>query len=159
MKVFVSHQQADSPLAASINRRLTLIHRVDTYLDVIDPNTGQAGDDLGEYIRTVMGSCTHLLAIVSDATQSSWWVPWEIGVATEKFFPISTFSGGRTELPSYLKKWPFLRTDAQLDLYVTEAKRAEGMYGAQRGLPSGREARRAEATQFHRSLKSALGQR
>jgi hypothetical protein len=160
MKVFISHQVTDSALAGRIDARLRLTHGVSTYLDLRDPHATTAGDDLGEYLRRTMGTCSHLLAVVSPATQTSWWVPWEIGVATEKDYPISTFTGGPTaSLPEYLRKWPYLKNDAELDLYVTKARVAERTVVLSENLGRSRTASQRNATrEFHLSLKSALGQ-
>lgn len=114
MRVFISHQQADSLLAGKISAYLTVNHKIDCYLDLVDPNASKAGDQLGDYLREVMGKCTQLMAVVSENTKGSWWVPWEIGVATEKDYPIATFAGDNTVLPEYLKKWPYLKTQSDL---------------------------------------------
>jgi hypothetical protein len=161
MKVFISHQLTDSGLAGRIDTRLRLTHGISTYLDQRDPNASAAGDDLGEYLRRTLGTCSHLLAVVSPATQGSWWVPWEIGVATEKDYPISTFSGGPTSsLPEYLRKWPYLKNDAELDVYVAKARVAERSVVLSEQMGRSRTASQRTATRdFHTSLKSALGQR
>ena len=70
MKVFVSHQQDDSVLAEKISYYLKENHQIDCYLDLIDPNASNAGDQLGEYLRDQMGKCTQLMAVVSENTKS-----------------------------------------------------------------------------------------
>jgi hypothetical protein len=47
MRVFVSHQKADSELAGQISYHLKVNHQIDCYLDLIDPNASRAGDQLG----------------------------------------------------------------------------------------------------------------
>ncbi|WP_122780289.1 toll/interleukin-1 receptor domain-containing protein, partial [Pseudomonas viridiflava] len=113
MKIFLSHQQTDSLLALRIQGHLKNNQDIDCYLDVIDPKFNN-GEDIAAHVRRELDRCTQLLAVVSDATKGSWWVPWEIGVATEKDFPLATF-GGDIELPEYLKKWPYLRSISDLD--------------------------------------------
>ena len=159
MKVFVSHQQRDSLTASSIAARLRGFHSIDVYLDLIDPDVAQAGDLLGDHIRTQLGNCSHLLAVVSPATKESWWVPWEIGIATEKEFPISTFADGVALIPEYLKKWPYLTSMTQLDIYAQKAKFVERSVRIRKsqGYSSGI-SRREETRDFYATIKSALGQ-
>jgi hypothetical protein len=65
MKVFISHKRQDSEIAGRIGYRLRTVHQVDSYLDVFDPDTSKAGDDLGDYLRRVLQSCTELMAVVT----------------------------------------------------------------------------------------------
>ena len=104
MKIFISHQKSDSANAESLARRLQTFHNLDTYLDVIDSRLARAGEELGEYLRRQLGACSHLLAVVSSSTKGSWWVPWEIGVASEKDYPLATYAIPPCSLPDYLEK-------------------------------------------------------
>ncbi len=160
MKVFVSHQQADSVLAGKISYHLKANHQIDCYLDLIDPNASQAGDQLGEYLRDQMGKCTQLMAVVSENTKSSWWVPWEIGIATEKDHPIVTFADDNTALPEYLKKWPYLKTKNDLDAYANASKNAMKEFDLRKSysLESISSARHSSTQEFYRSLRASLRQ-
>lgn len=158
MKIFVSHQRADSVLAAAVAARLKTHHGIDSYLDLIDPEGSKAGENLGEYIRLQLGKCTQLLAVVSANTKTSWWVPWEIGIATEKHQPIATYAGDNTTLPEYLKKWPYLRSLTDLDVYATVSKTTETSFVRRRAYKS-EELAKAETTgDFYSTLRSRLGQ-
>ncbi|MGE4341030.1 MAG: toll/interleukin-1 receptor domain-containing protein [Pigmentiphaga sp.] len=110
MKIFISHQQVDSELALSLSKCLLATHGIQTYLDVIDPAVSPSGDALADHVKDELDKCRQLLAVVSDATRVSWWVPWEIGIAMEKDFPLATYAGGYTAVPDYLRKWPYLRS-------------------------------------------------
>ena len=158
MRVFISHKQKDSEIATRVAHRLSTHHRVECYLDVFDPHANDSGDDLGDYLRDVLSKCTELMAVVSGSTKESWWVPWEIGVATEKDRPITTFAGGQCVLPSYLKKWPFLRNVDDLDVYIRVAKQARRVADVERRSKSAAELQAKYARTFHRDLKQALGQ-
>ena len=85
------------------------------YLDVIDAQLQKSGPDLADYIRAQLDQCTQLLAVISARTRASWWVPWEIGVATEKERFLASFVYGTATVPEFLLKWPYLRTSADLD--------------------------------------------
>ena len=156
MKVFISHKQEDHRIASAIAERLVSRHRIQIYLDTIDPDTSKAGDDLGEYIRQRLSECTDLMAVVSEKTKMSWWVPWEIGVATEKVYPISTFAGGNCALPVYLRKWPYLRSLDDVDTYVTVRRRVDVERMQDRA--AGRTLYKSFANQFHQRLRVSLGQ-
>ena len=51
IKVFLSHQKADSLKAAEIAQRLQSQHQIQSYLDVIDPYLGRPAEDLARHIR------------------------------------------------------------------------------------------------------------
>jgi hypothetical protein len=158
MKVFISHQQADALLAIDVARHLKAVHGIESYLDVIDPNFDSTGDALADHVRAELGKCNLLLAVVSQATRASWWVPWEIGIATEKDFPLATFSGGETAIPEYLRKWPYLRNDVDLDLYAQAAKAAAQQFRTKKGYLTESAAREGSTKEFFRTLRASLGQ-
>ncbi len=157
MKVFISHQQADQMRAlrvAGILRR----NGIDSYLDVADPAVGAKGEDLAAHIRKEMGVCTQLLAIISIATKASQWVQWEVGVATEKDFPLATYAEGVGEVPEFLRRWPYLKSDADLDEYIRASKAADRSRQINETV-LGRVASRTNATGvFYRTLRTALRQ-
>jgi hypothetical protein len=158
MKVFISHQQQDSLLAGTIARRLKDGHGIDSYLDLIDPNSSQTGNALGEYLRVQIASCTQLLAVVSSNTKGSWWVPWEIGIATEKDYPLATYAGESTSLPEYLKKWPYLTSSHDLDAYARVSLNAARTLRLRKGITTDSAAQRTATSEFFRDLRAALGQ-
>lgn len=158
MKVFISHQKADSEYAAAIAYRLRYQHEMDSYLDLIDPSVRQPGEDLGNHLRREMTKCTQLLAVVSSNTKTSWWVPWEIGIATEKDYPLATYSGDGTAVPEYLQKWPYLRSLSDIDKYAAASKAAERVFTTKRTYLAEDSARRASTSDFFRTLRADLGQ-
>jgi hypothetical protein len=158
MKVFISHQRADSTLAGNVALRLRTYHQIDCYLDLIDPEASKTGDKLGEHLREQLGLCTQLLAVVSQNTKTSWWVPWEIGISTEKDQPIATYAGDNTTLPEYLRKWPYLRTHAELDEYARVSKAAEQTFAREKSFKIEARARQTSTQQFYRDLRARLGQ-
>lgn len=158
IKVFLSHQSADAAAALAIKQRLWNNHRIDSYLDVIDPYIGGRGEDLATHIQNEMGKCTQLLAVISTATSGSQWVPWEIGVATEKDFPLATYAAGSAFPPEFLRKWPYLRSERDLDLYANVSKTAERSFTTKRATLSESVARIRSTGEFFRELRSGLGQ-
>jgi hypothetical protein len=157
IKVFISHQKADSAKAAAIAYRLKSQHSIESYLDVIDPYLGK-GEDLALHIQVEMSKCTQLLAVVSEATRTSSWVPWEIGVATEKEFPLATFTDGTTPPPEFLRKWPYLRSMADLDIYAQASKTTEQSFIRRRSTLTEDVARVRSTREFFDTLRKGLGQ-
>lgn len=163
MKVFISHQQADSARAEEIAHRLRIYHQIDSYLDVVDPKIGgHEGPELADHVRAQMDTCDSLLAVVSYSTAKSQWVPWEIGIATEKDFPLATYTDTQWSLPEFLQKWPYLTTLSELDKYADAVKKMTGrsrttVLGKSYGLESFNQANRATTKEFYRNLRAGLG--
>lgn len=158
MKVFISHQSADSLAAKQIADRLQRLHGIPSYLDVIDPYIDGRGEDLAAHIRMQMGQCTQLLAVVSYNTASSQWVPWEIGVATEKDYPLATYSNSSVPPPEFLRMWPYLRSEADLDRYATASKAARNSLLQKRAYLNESTARQGSTQEFYRVLRGSLNQ-
>lgn len=158
IKVFLSHQSADSIVAAQVARRLKVYHDIECYLDVIDPYIGRPGEDLAAHIRAEMSRCTQLLAVVSPSTQAFQWVPWEIGVATEKDYPLATYTSSFGTPPEFLRKWPYLRSDADLDRYAAASKTARASLVIKRSVVGENAAMRSSLGEFYSTLRAGLGQ-
>lgn len=125
IKVFLSHHSSDSAAAVQISNHLRNKHGIDSYLDVIDNQIGRNGEELADYLRAKMGGCTNLMALVSAATKSSQWVPWEIGVASERDMPLATFLNGIAVVPEFLLAWPRLQTLQDVDDYAAASRTSE----------------------------------
>ncbi len=123
-KVFISHKNTDSELARRVATRVRY-NGLDIYLDTIDDALAKDGPELADLLLRRMSECDQLIAVVSNQTKDSWWVPWEIGVGSEKAFRMASFSHRHIWLPSYLKKWPELHTDQDVDLYCQYSKENE----------------------------------
>ena len=111
--IFISHKQEDLRKAIEIGREVTAQAQVPCYVDQLDPHVGSDSADLVTYIQEVIHQCRSLLAVVSNNTQASWWVPLEIGVALENQDYIGSYNTDRTELPSYLWSWPTMITNQE----------------------------------------------
>ncbi len=154
MPVFISHRTADDSKAQLIAIRLKEKGIV-CYLDHFDPTLKPARQITALLVDRIK-ACTHLMALVTDNTRDSWWVPFEIGVAREAPRRITSYDSSTKTLPEYLTEWPVMTTSSDLDKFA-EA------YHRDRVTSKGKlaTAYRAIATpeEFHSELKSALGQR
>ena len=157
MPVFISHRSSDDATAKRV-RDLLVSLRVNCYLDDLDEGL-RTTDDIAAVIQRRLSQCTHLLAVVSQATTTSWWVPFEIGMGTATDIRITSYRVGYVSLPQYLTKWPVLSTENDLQqygrLYNQDGKILLVVKG-QRIEASRSVIQKAE--DFHRELKRALGQ-
>lgn len=163
MKVFISHKREDGEKARAIALRLKQIHLIDSYLDVIDPLIGaHDGPALAEHVQNQMNGCDSLLAVVSSATVNSQWVPWEIGIATEKRFPLATFANTLMPLPEFLQKWPYLKSDSDLDKYAKvlnqiKSKARTAVLSRSYTSESFNQTIRSAESEFYKNIKAELG--
>ena len=124
--VFVSHKGDDRNTALKVAQTIAECG-LTAYLDIFDPNVAGDGPELVDYITTIIECCKSLIAVVSYNTVRSWWVPLEIGIAITKDLRLGTFLGlGYNEtprgLPSYLWKWPVLKSMGDLKIWCEERK-------------------------------------
>jgi hypothetical protein len=162
MPVFLSHSTPDDSLARSVYDRLTTIHGIKCYIDDLDKQAGVARGTpaITTLILSRLESCTHLLAVVTQNTARSWWVPFEVGVARRAPRVISTYTNtGMQSLPEFLKEWPVLTGANAVDEFAKLYKSQQVFL--LRELKEGTAARPsavASVDSFHRQLKTALGQ-
>lgn len=150
MPVFLSHKREDTNQTLFIANYLRS-HSIKCYVDVFDPEL-QTTDDITSKLRERIALCTHLMAVVSNYTEKSWWVPFEIGVGTEKDRRITSFQLNQVILPDFLTKWPVLKTNRDLNTFIKFYKK-----DATTQKSESYESRSIfSADQFHRELKASL---
>lgn len=154
MPVFISHRTADDAKAQALARRLLTRHNIRCYLDHFDPEA-RSTSEITSLIVGRINLCTHLMALVTDDTVGSWWVPFEIGVARQADRRITSFDDSSVQLPEFLTEWPVMLKDADLDLFAEAYHRdrsskplMEKYATASRSIGT--------ADQFHANLKSAI---
>ena len=143
--VFISHKGEDMRIAEAVGDELQR-NGLSGYLDRWDPAVEGDSPELEDYIRRIIRETKTILAIVTENTPLSWWVPFEIGVARETDSQIATYldvnrqSRARIELPSYLKKWPILATTPSLQIWarrLSVASVSQGRYYFAKEAPQG----------------------
>ena len=115
--VFVSHKNEDKNTAEKVAETIAKCG-LTAYLDIWDPNVDGDGPELVDYISSVIGCCSSLIAVVSRNTIRSWWVPLEIGIAITEDLYLGTFLTStymKSDFPSYLWKWPVLENTRDLE--------------------------------------------
>ncbi len=157
MPVFISYRHTDRAHAMAINNRLTQAN-IKTYLDVLDAES-QTTEDITTVITRNITECTHLMAVVSEQTAQSWWVPFEIGEATISNRRICSYKIGPSALPLYLDKWPKLSGENDINFFI-DAYREEVVSKRSIGLESFSESVRGtyrrDAELFHDQLKNRI---
>jgi hypothetical protein len=156
MPIFISYRHTDRIAASNINDRLKA-EGIKTYLDVLDPES-QSSDDIAALITRRIPECSHLLAVVSEETAKSWWVPFEIGEATIISRRICSYQIGYTTLPQYLSKWPILKNNRELDMFSQEYKQELKALGgiSLEHLVESSVTGRNQADIFHSQLKNRI---
>ena len=117
MKIFISHKNTDQYIARRVLDVLKS-QGVDAYLDLLDNTIVYKGELLTKHIKSKINECTDILVVMSEETRYSWWVPFEIGMATQKDLPTVSYLQSGVELPDYLAYWPRLRNETDLLQYV-----------------------------------------
>jgi len=95
------------------------------------------------------------MALVTNATAGSWWVPFEIGVARQGDRRITTFDASTITLPEYLTEWPVMTSEAHLDLFAEAYHRDRGARPIVEKYASTHRPI-ATADDFHSQLKRAV---
>ena len=106
--VFLSHKSDDTNTALDLARRVQS-NGLSVWVDVQDPNIHGDGPDLDQYIERIIARSFSLMAVVTDVTSESWWVPFEIGLAFELRRYLATYATWSVSLPSFLVKHPIVR--------------------------------------------------
>ena len=118
-EVFLSYRHSDKAtaweLARDLNRRGRRV-----YIDVHDNTLAPGQGDLDDALVTAIDNSNTMIVIVSDKTQESWWVPWEVGVSTPFGKPRAMYKPQTSRpLPAYLEKLKRLRNSAEANSWVT----------------------------------------
>ena len=118
-EVFLSYRHADQPTALGLANDLDRQGRR-VFIDVHDDALAPGEVELDDALMTAIDKSNAMIVIVSDETQSSWWVPWEIGVSTAFGKPRALYKPQtHGPLPAYLEKLKRLRNSTEANSWVT----------------------------------------
>ena len=154
MPVFISHRTADDTKARSLAQRLLKNHKIVCYLDHFDPEA-KTTREITDLIVSRINTCTHLMALITNSTMGSWWVPFEIGVARQGDRRITSFNSNAVRLPEFLTEWPVMMTDDDLDLFAEAYHRDRAAKPIMERYASASR-RITTPDEFHAVLKRAL---
>lgn len=158
MKVFISHKDADANHAKTV---YTILRNrgISAYLDSLDTGIStQSKGNLREYIMAQMADCTHVIPVLTEKTEKSWWVPFEVGVGAEKGRAIATYSPTSVSIPEILLGWPYLQTTKDIEVYVEVALSETQNFKEEALEKKSLSERRGVAKGFEQQLRRKLGQ-
>lgn len=155
MKVFISHKNEDSALATEICKAFSK-YGISSYLDVLDSSINGGGKELTDHIKNNLNSCTDIIVVMSEATKTSWWVPFEIGMSAQVNMPTVSFLKSEVLLPSYLSYWPRLRTIRDIDKYIFARKKTAETYSYLYESNNFTNTKARETQAFYNALKLEL---
>lgn len=159
MKIFISHKKEDELTALNVVDTLKTAG-VDAYLDLLDNIIANNGEKLTKHIREKLHECTDVIVILSTNTKKSWWVPFEIGMATEKDMPIANYLLSQETLPDYLTYWPRLKNRDDVLKYVEIRNKVSKQIVLEKTLNQGYYQRAdggmSETQKFYSELKKHL---
>ena len=118
-EVFLSYRHTDKAtawdLAYDLDRRGRRV-----FIDVHDNTLVPGQEDLDDALVTAIDNARTMIIIISDETQGSWWVPWEIGVSTPFGKPRAMYKPKTYgPLPAYLEKLKRLQNSTEANSWVT----------------------------------------
>ena len=153
--VFVSHKSEDKSTAnhvADCIRESGLTAWVDS--DHLEPNDD--GPEMASKISGIIERSYCLMAVVTSATKESWWVPFEIGIASDMNRFLSTYGDPKLELPSFLIAWPRVKDHDELHDWCKEIKSKKRNYSASedRGIVVLSNAQRSQYTEEMKQMLS-----
>ena len=110
-RVFISHRQIDKNIAIDIANTLSL-HNINYWLDVLDPqlsgNQSQNATAIANIIEMALLNCTHVLAVMTDNSLGSNWIPYEYGRVKEKRLMVSNVCAYTFQLSKMLPEYMLL---------------------------------------------------
>ena len=117
--VFLSYGHTDKATAWALAQYLDL-RDIRVFIDVHDNTLVPGQGDLDDALMTAIDNSNTMIIVVSDKTQGSWWVPWEVGVSTPSSIPKALYKPkAHRPLPDYLEKLKRLWNSAQAESWVT----------------------------------------
>ncbi|MYB50472.1 MAG: toll/interleukin-1 receptor domain-containing protein [Dehalococcoidia bacterium] len=117
--VFLSYRHTDETTAWSLARYLDR-RGILVFIDIHDNSLTPGQGDLDDALITAIDNSNTMIIVVSDETQGSWWVPWEVGVSTPSGKAKALYKPqAHRQLPDYLEKLKTLWTPEEADSWVT----------------------------------------
>lgn len=107
--IFISYSSKDIEAAQAIGKYLNEVVEVAIYLDTKDYllQTAISEEDDNKIVCSIkkgLKSSTHLLCLISENTDKSWWVPYEFGIADNSNLKVYSLKlKDVSGIPSFIK--------------------------------------------------------
>lgn len=124
--IFISHKSEDKEKAIAIGQYILNHSNIDVYLDINDDGLQGAVKNSNDkkivmHIERALSVSTHLLCLITDKTEKSWWVPYEIGFAKKAYKSLASLRlKGVEDIPSFLKIEKVLMGTNSFNNYLKE---------------------------------------
>ena len=121
--VFVSHKSDDEDKAKEVAACIDT-YGLRTWLDVTDLRDQEDDEAMVDRIEAAITRSFSLMAIVTDVTNESWWVPFEIGIAYDMQKQLASYCEQQkhVEIPSFLWRWPLIQNHGDLHEWCRRIK-------------------------------------
>ena len=121
--VFVSHKSDDEEKAREVAACINS-YGLRPWLDVTDLRDHEDDDAMVDRIEAAISRSFSLMAVVTDVTNESWWVPFEIGVAYDMQKQLASYCEAQeeVEMPSFLWRWPLVQDHDDLHEWCRRMK-------------------------------------
>ncbi len=151
MPVLLSHTRNDEQEAQRISHYL-MENGVINHVELFDQEQ-QTTDEITAKLMERVQLCTHLMPVISEYTEASWWVPFEIGAGAQFDKRIASYQPTSAQMPAFLQKWPILKNHRDLDCFIRCYKQDTSVALS---ASHGDTKRISSVDQFHRELKAAI---
>ena len=166
-KIFISHKHDDEYMARKVYNRVKLQHGYDAYMAAVDEEHLKDNQELAKTLLDRISECQRIIAVISDHTKLSWWVPWEIGIGYAKKYNMASYIEyykDSLDLPSYIDDWPILTDLDSVDKYCNLSRHSAAGDSQRVQLMEGRTVVKSQiplmsSDEFHQKLKSWLNER
>ena len=121
--IFISYNRRDQKIAQKVGEWIDKNDGFKSHIVGFNDSDLKDGIRLTDMLLSRIAACHQIMAIVTANTAHSWWVPWEIGVASEKKFNMSSYlidnlpEEAVKDLPQYITMNPFLVSKEDVDDY------------------------------------------
>lgn len=108
IRVFISHKKEDSVIATELAKDLDQMG-INYWLDVLNPEINQTNDEIiiSNIIELALLNCNYVVAIMTDNSYKSTWIPYEYGRVKEKRIHVKSAIAMKhnltKSLPGYMK--------------------------------------------------------
>lgn len=131
-RLFISHQRADEQLALTV-RSLAKAAGFEVWLDVLDPalldlagqplSSDQYAVALASIIEIALLNSTHVIAIVTEASAASRWIPYEYGRVKDPQILSQAVAaymvpGKKGSLAEYMHLGEICKTDVEVQAWL-----------------------------------------
>ena len=127
-RIFISHRQADKQKALEIANFLDQ-HKIEYWIDVLDPDLDNSQNNaitIANIIEMALLNCSHVIALLTDNSKGSQWIPYEFGRVKEKRLMVDNAATYKyrlsNSLPEYMLLSPLFDSNQKMLGWINSGK-------------------------------------